>query len=311
MAITAGAGHSLGVTSRAVRRAIIAGMSGSVPLYDTIGTSYSATRQADPRIAAQIRTALGDARSVVNVGAGTGAYEPADLEVIAVDPLPVMISQRPPGTIRATEASAESLPLDDDSVDAAMAVLSDHHWADRAAGLREMCRVARHRVVLVNFEPEAVESFWLTRDYLPQFVDLIPKPYRTRGRWWHDVRELLGGDARLSALGVPHDCSDGFYMAYWRRPHAYLQADVRDNISVFHRISSADVDNAMEALRSDLDDGTWLERNSPLMKLAEADVGLRIVVAELPDWSVALCGRQLHRPSSPKPTGRSRDSTPG
>jgi hypothetical protein len=137
--------------------------------------------------------------------------------------------------------------------------------------------------VLVNFEPGAVDAFWLTRDYLPQFVDLVPEPYRTRGRWcwWHDVRESRGRGARLSALGVPHDCTDGFYMAYWRRPHAYLQADVRDNISIFHRLPPAVVDSAIEALRSDLDDGTWLERNGHLMDLAEADVGLRILVAEL------------------------------
>ena len=148
------------------------------PAYDRIGQDYGEHRRADPRIAAQIEAALGDARSVLNVGAGTGSYEPAGREVTAVEPSAAMIAQRPAGSAPAVQAGAEALPLEDDSFDAAMAILSDHHWGDRAAGLREMQRVARRRVLILNADPAEAESFWLTREYLPGFVELIPEPYR-------------------------------------------------------------------------------------------------------------------------------------
>jgi SAM-dependent methyltransferase len=248
--------------------------------YDRLGRGYAARRATDPRIAAKIERALGDARSVVNVGAGTGSYEPADREVIAVEPSAVMIAQRPAGSAVAVQASAEALPLEDDSVDAAMAIVTDHHWSDRRAGMKEMLRVVRKRVVVVNVDPAWTERFWLIRDYLPSFMDLVPEPYREPGVWGDELAELLG-DLEIDPVPVPHDCRDGFFQAYWRRPDAYLDEAVRNSISVFHVLPAAEISVALERLRADLDDGTWEARNSELLELADLDVGLRLVVRSL------------------------------
>jgi SAM-dependent methyltransferase len=246
--------------------------------YDRLGRGYAARRASDPRIAAAIERALGDARSVVNVGAGTGSYEPADREVIAVEPSAVMIAQRPAGSAAAVQASAEALPLEDDSVDAAMAIVTDHHWSDRRAGMREMLRVARKRVVVMNVDPAWTERFWLIRDYLPSFLDLVPEPYREPGFWGDEMAELLG-DLEIRPVPVPHDCRDGFFQAYWRRPDAYLDEAVRNSISVFHVLPAEEIGAALERLRADLDDGTWEARNAELLELKELDVGLRLVVS--------------------------------
>jgi SAM-dependent methyltransferase len=247
------------------------------PRYDHLGRRYAARRATDPRIAAAIEGALGEALSVVNVGAGTGSYESAGREVIAVEPSAVMIAQRPAGSAVAIQASAEALPLGDDSVDAAMAVFSDHHWSDRAAGVREMVRVARERVLVVNMDPAMSGRFWLTRDYLPGFVDLVPEPYREPGHWRGELDELLGG-VEITPVPVPHDCRDGFYQAYWRRPEAYLDEAVRETISVFHLLPDEEVGAAMERLRSDLDSGAWQAGNADLLELSELDLGLRVAV---------------------------------
>jgi SAM-dependent methyltransferase len=252
------------------------------PLYDRIGSTYAATRVPDPRLDAAIRDAIsGDVRTLVNVGAGTGAYEPSDLDVVAVEPSAAMTAQRAPReNVRVVAAAAERLPLADGGVDVALTVLSDHHWPDRAAGLRELARVAARRVVLVNAEPDAADAFWLTREYLPAFHDLVPAPYRRQpGLWRRELRELLGTDAvAFTPLPVPHDCTDGFYAAYWRRPHAYLDPVVRDNISVFRRLAH---DDAIARLADDLDTGAWHARHEQLLQQETLDAGLRIVVAEL------------------------------
>jgi len=242
------------------------------PLYDRIGVTYSTTRREEPRIAARIHRALGDARSVVNVGAGAGAYEPRDRDVIAVEPSAVMIAQRPPGAARVIQARAEELPLADDSVDAAMAILSDHHWEDRAGGLREMRRVARGPVVLFTYDPSLADSFWFIRDYLPGFHHLA-------GMTLEQIAAALGG-ARFETVPIPHDCRDGFFLSFWRRPHAYLDDRVRAGTSVFARVTERETEDAVERLRADLDSGAWEERNRELLELEELDVGLRLVVSE-------------------------------
>jgi SAM-dependent methyltransferase len=254
-------------------------VSESGPAYDAIGRTYRTTRAPDPRIAAAIDSALGDARSVLNVGAGTGSYEPRDREVTALEPSHVMIAQRPPGSAPVLHGVAEHIPLEDDSVDAAMAILSDHHWHDRPAGIREMARVARRRVVLVNFDPALAGEFWMNRDYLPGFLTLVPEPYRRPGYFEEELRGMLDA-VRLTALPIPHDCRDGFYYAYWRQPRAYLDSGVRENISVFHLLPGDEVDSGLARLESDLASGTWERRNADLLGRRELDAGLRVIVAE-------------------------------
>ncbi len=247
--------------------------------YDEIGHSYTATRHEDPKLAAAIWAGLGDARSVLNVGAGAGAYEPRDREVLAIEPSEVMIAQRPEGAAPVMRGTAESIPLRDDSVDAAMAVLSDHHWRDRRAGLTEMRRVARRRVVLFNFNSAEFARFWFATEYLPEFMDLIAPGYRAPGRWEQELRMLLG-PIRIEPVPIPHDCRDGFFGAYWRRPHAFLDKTVRDGISVFQRVPAASTERAVAALSADLESGAWHERHRDLLDRDELDLGYRLVVAE-------------------------------
>jgi SAM-dependent methyltransferase len=249
------------------------------PLYDRIGVTYTATRRPDPRIERAIHEALGDAESVINVGAGAGGYEPRDREVVAVEPSPVMIAQRPEGAARVVQARAEHLPFGDGSFDAAMAVLSDHHWEDRRRGLQELRRVARRRVVLFNIDPARANALWMTTEYLPSFLELIKPEYRKAGYWESELRSLLG-TVRITEVPIPHDCTDGFYSAYWRRPEAYLDPDVRAGISVFSRVSSAAVDRAIDALRADLRDGRWQERHRELLSMDELHLGYYVITAE-------------------------------
>lgn len=246
--------------------------------YDELGRGYSAARRTDPKIAARIWAALGDARSVVNVGAGTGSYEPDGLEVTSVEPSQVMIDQRPAGAAPVVRASAEALPFEDRGFDAAMAILTDHHWRERVAGLRELRRVARDRVLLLNADPALAASFWLTRDYLPGFGELIPAPYREPGHWEAELRELLGV-IEVRPVPVPHDCRDGFYQAFWRRPRAYLEPAVREGTSVFRLLPAAEVEAAVRRLGADLASGAWNARNAALLDAEELDVGLRLVIA--------------------------------
>ncbi len=217
---------------------------------------------------------------MINVGAGTGSYEPREREVTAVEPAAVMIAQRPAGSAPVIQASAEALPFGDDSVDAAMAVVSDHHWEDRAAGLRELRRVARDRVVLVNVDPATIADFWLTRDYLTGFGRLVPERYREAGHWETELRELLG-EVEIEPIPLGADCADGLLVAWWRRPEAFLDPAVRAGISVFQLLPEEEVADALARLRSDLLDGTWARRNADLVDREEMDVGLRLVVARL------------------------------
>ena len=248
-------------------------------LYDRIGTSYATTRRTDPRLAAAIWCALGDARTVLNVGAGAGNYELDDRELTALEPSPVMIAQRPPGSAPVVRGRAEELPFGDGSFDAVMAVLSDHHWSDRRRGLDELRRVARRRVVLFNANPAEADLFWLTTEYLPEFLELIPARYRQPGAWETELEDSLGAVA-LTAVAVPHDCRDGFYGAYWRRPEAYLRPEVRAGISVFAQLSSAAVHRAVDALAADLETGRWHERHRELLTMDELHLGYYVISAE-------------------------------
>ena len=242
-------------------------------LYDSIGATYTVTRRTEPRIAAQIWAALGDARTVLNVGAGTGSYEPADRQVLAVEPSALMRSQRLPDAAPCLAGSAEHLPFDDQSFDAAMAVCTVHHWQDPVAGLREMRRVAR-RVVVFLFDTSDANQFWLTRDYLPEFAAL-------RGcRVLAALPDLAGAiGARTEPVPIPWDCADGFFEAYWRRPEAYLEEDVRRGISVWDALGPDVEQRAVRSLRDDLASGKWAERNRELLDLDAAELGARLLIA--------------------------------
>ena len=246
-------------------------------LYDRIGRSYVTTRGTDTRIARAIWSALGDARTILNVGAGTGNYEPPDREVVALEPSPVMIAQRPAGAAPVVQGRAEALPFADGSFDAVMAVLSDHHWGDRARGFEELRRVARDRVVLFNANPEEASLFWMTTEYLPEFLELIAPRYRERGAWEEELRAGLG-TIDVIAVPVPHDCTDGFYGAYWRRPEAFLDSGVRSGISVFAQLSSGAVHRAINALGRDVEIGRWQERHGELLRMDQLHLGYYVVV---------------------------------
>ncbi len=244
--------------------------------YDTIGERYATFRRSDPRIMAVITAALGNARRVVNVGAGSGSYEPADRDVLAIEPSETMIQQRGADAAPCVRGSAGALPIVSRSVDAAMAVLSAHHWPDLKQGLAEMARVARSRVVLVTWVPDA-SPFWLVRDYFPEIFAHDQSVFPGT-RELVAVLERVIGPTTIEPLLVPHDCTDGFLGAYWRRPSLYLDADRRAAQSSFARI---DAEPGLAMLHRDLNDGTWAERNRPVLELQSLDVGYRLAVSEV------------------------------
>jgi SAM-dependent methyltransferase len=243
-------------------------------VYDTIGRTYSATRREDPRIAATIHAGLGDAVTVVNVGAGTGNYEPTDRAVVAVEPSAAMVAQRAEHrSPLALRGFAEALPFTDQSFDAALAVLTVHHWGDQAAGLAELTRVARRQVVFF-FEPTLTSRFWAI-DYFPTAI-AAPSEQRAVGEDF--LREHL--DVRsVEPVPVPADCTDGFGAAYWRRPEAYLDPAVHAGQSWLAQLPADELAAGCARLRADLDSGAWADRHADLLELDQYDAGYRLLVA--------------------------------
>ena len=239
-------------------------------LYDTIGVGYRNYRQPDPRIAVLLAGALGDLACVLNVGAGAGSYEPRDRFVVAIEPSETMIRQRPAGAAPAVLGTAMTLPFADRSFNAAMAILTIHHWPDRDRGITELKRVARNKVVILTWEPPET-PFWLMSDYLPHFLEwdirLFPPWFRQRA----DTLDII-------TVPIPADCTDGFLCAYWARPAAYLDALARNAISTFSRVG--DYENGLRRLAEELDDGTWHRRYGHLLEKKVMDYGYRIVVID-------------------------------
>ena len=240
-------------------------------LYDEIGVDYANLRKPDDRIARRIDAALGPARTVLNVGAGAGSYEPTGRDVTALEPSAEMIAQRPPGAAPVVQGAAESLPFADDSFDAVMAVLTIHHWADQAQGLAEMRRVARQRVVLLTFDP-AYRDIWLL-DYVPALAELDAAQMPPLDFY----REHLGKDVVIETLAVPRDCTDGFLYAYWARPQAYLDPRLRKGSSSFWKLSG--LDEGFARLAADLASGAWREKHGHLLERPDYDAGYRLVIA--------------------------------
>ena len=254
-------------------------------LYDQIGGAYVKTRRPDPRIAGLVRAALGDATSVVNIGAGSGSYEPTDLEVVPVEPSEQMIQQRPPSLPPAVRGMAEALPLPDKSVDAALAFLTAHHWADRPAAFAEIPRVARKRAVFFTHDPDAPFG-WLD-DYFPGLA----------GSRYPELEEFEAlGQVTIEPVPIPADCTDGFTAAYWRRPHAYLDEAVRANMSTFALLDNRLLAEGVARLERDLADGSWERRNASLLTVTKLDVGYRLVVADLSYTELHGSVSNEHRP---------------
>jgi SAM-dependent methyltransferase len=242
--------------------------------YDRHGLTYSRNRRTDPRIAARIHAALGDARTVLNVGAGTGSYEPIDRWVLAVEPSATMRAQRPPGAVPAIDARAEALPLDDGAVDAAMACITIHHWEPPEAGLAEMRRVARGPVVVFTFDLEALPAW--QQDFLAPGLEIerprFPEP--------EAVAAALGGRTRIERIPTPGDCEDGFFEAFWRRPEALLDPAVRASQSMWTLLAPGVEDRIVARLDEALRSGAWDAEHGHLREQDELDGSLRLVISE-------------------------------
>ncbi len=243
--------------------------------YDSIGTTYAATRRTEPRIAARIHAALGEAQRVVNIGAGTGNHEPDDRSVVAFEPSTTMLRQRPAGAAPAVRAVAEALPFPDRAFDAALAVLTVHHWTDIERGLLEMQRVATRQVILF-FEPSWAPEFWLVREYFPEILALgseraAPSALR--------LARMLA-NAHIEPVPVPADCVDGFGGSFWNRPEAYLEPAAQDGMSSFAQLDPQVRARGTEQLRRDLASGAWDVRHLGLRERPEIDLGYRLLVAD-------------------------------
>jgi len=240
--------------------------------YDAIGRSYSARRQPDPRLAARVEALIGLDTTVLNVGAGTGSYEPARSGVVAVEPSMVMLSQRLPSAAPAVRAVAEALPFQDQAFDVVLAILTLHHWNDQGRGLEECGRVARDRVVILTWDPGAA-AFWLVRDYFPEIGEIDRRIFPSM-----ELLSAVLGPIDVHPLPIPADCVDGFLGAYWQRPEAYLDEAVRAGISSFSRLKSVALQ--LQRLERDLTSGKWERRNAELYQRAELDLGYRLVMAK-------------------------------
>lgn len=250
-------------------------------LYDSIGKQYHSYRRPDPRIAAVLSRELADVRTIVNLGAGVGSYEPIHRDVVAVEPSSVMIAQRRRREVPIVQARAEALPFREGTFDCALALLTIHHWSDIERGLREAMRVAKRNVVLLTWVGFTTR-FWLL-DYLPQ-IKSIDEPM------FPPLEQLSSylGPLRVVPVPIPHDCTDGFLCAYWRRPEAYLDEGARGAISTFSRVHP--IEEGLERLRADLASGLWYERYGDLLEEDEVDFGCRVVVS---DAGAALTRRRI------------------
>jgi SAM-dependent methyltransferase len=243
--------------------------------YDEHGHGYSIHRRPDPRIASRIHAALGDARTVANVGAGSGSYEPDDRYVLAFEPSQVMRAQRSPVLAPAISAQAESLPLDDQSVDAAMAILTIHHWTAPVAGLKQLRRVTRGPVAVLTIDVTLLPSYWLLAEYVPEAIEIDRRCFPAIEL----ITKTLGGTASVESIPIPSDCSDGFVEAYWGRPEAFLDDDIRSAQATWKSLPAGVESRAVSALAADLASGRWDARHGHLRGQSSYDAGLVLVVS--------------------------------
>lgn len=244
--------------------------------YDNIGCQYATTRREDPQLRDRIFSALGDAGTVVNVGAGAGSYEPRDRHIIAIEPSDVMAAQRPSGLAPAIKGSAVPLPLRDDSVDAAMAILTIHHWDDQLEpGVRELRRVANGPVVIVTYDATVSAMMWLMSDYLPEVAALDRTIFPTIDR----LANWLGGTVDVETILTQRDTPDWTLGSFWAHPERVLDEAARNATSGFARMEAAVVNRVVAEVDNDLRNGTWEQRNGHLRDLPAFDAGMRLIVA--------------------------------
>lgn len=243
------------------------------PIYDTIGHNYSENRKTDPEIERQIHSKLEGATKIINIGAGTGSYEPQHLDLVAVEPSEKMITQRHTDAHPVVQASAEALPFADNSFSHALTILSMHHWKDREKAFQEIKRVATHKFVALSWNP-AAPPFWLTRDYFPEIfeadLDIFPTTQELESHFKH---------VTITPLLIPQDCQDGFLAAFWKRPAAYLNPAIRNSISTFAKLKN--MDEGLKQLEADLADGTWEKANHSVLSLDKFDTGYIMIEAVL------------------------------
>ena len=242
--------------------------------YEALDSDYAAVRRADPRIERLVRRELGNARSVVNVGAGAGSYEPPDLLVAPVEPSSSMRAQRPPNRPPALNAVAENLPFLDSSFDAGMAMVTVHQWSDLDGGLRELRRVSRGPVVILTFDGDALDRFWLA-EYVPELIAAERRRYPAIDH----IRDVLGGSSAVTAVPIPTGCTDGFTEAFYGRPERFLDPAVRRSQSAWGFVSPEVEKKAVERLRRDLESGEWDRAYGLARELPEFHGSLRLIVA--------------------------------
>ncbi len=242
-------------------------------LYDDIGNDYSVTRCTDPKVAEQLYSELQDATHIVNIGAGTGSYEPENIKLIAVEPSSKMISQRKIGSHPVKQAFAESLPFESNIFSHAMTVLSMHHWQNRVSAFQEINRVTTKKFIAISWDPKS-EPFWLTRDYFPEIYEMDKNIFPS-------IEELndFFGEVTIRPLHIPSDCKDGFLAAFWKRPDAYLSSSVRQAMSPFSKIKN--LSEGLQKLKADLASGDWLKKNHDILSCSDLDVGYRLITAKI------------------------------
>ncbi|HCS20860.1 MAG TPA: SAM-dependent methyltransferase [Bacteroidetes bacterium] len=243
--------------------------------YDKLGQKYSGYRQTDPRIAEYVTRALGDAKTILNVGAGAGSYEPADRYVIAVEPSQVMRAQRGKNAkVPAINAKADHLPFDDKTFDASMAMVTVHHWPDIAKGLRELRRVTRGQVIIMTFDPNELDNFW-NAAYFPELIAVEKARYPTI----NFIENALGGNCEIVPIPIPLDCIDGFQEAFYGRPEAFLEKEVRLAQSAWGFLPEGVEDRLVSALKDDLESGAWDKKYGHFRSEATFTCALRLVIS--------------------------------
>lgn len=244
--------------------------------YDAHGAGYGAIRRTDPRIAAYVHAALGEAHTIVNVGAGAGSYEPLDRHVLPIEPSAVMRAQRPAHLAPAIHGFAEALPLDDQSVDAAMAMVTVHQWSDPAKGLAELRRVSRGPVIVLTFDGDALDQYWLA-DYAPELIAAERRRYPPIDQ----IAATLGGTTEVQVVPVPIECADGFTEAFYARPERFLDPAVRAAQSAWGFVDPQVAHRFSNALEADLASGRWDERYGDWRNKPEFAGSLRLIVSRL------------------------------